>query len=604
MKLIALAIGFALMALSPWARAVTLGQVQAQAQPQAQTPVRDVGKPTPPPTGASRISGIVKDQAGQPVRRARVSIIGDMRLDRMTVTDEEGRFAFASLPSGRFTVSAEKAGYPPVSFGAKRAYRPGAGLFLQEGEHASDVVLTLARGAVLTGTVYDEEGAPMPGVPVMAWEVRTALSGERTLDYAGPEPITYVTDDRGGYRAYGLPPGTYTIGTSWYYGGERFEVRTPTPAELRAAFEPANQAPPPARPQGTPAPEPPRYNYAPVFSPGVLDPLSADTFTLKAGEERTGVDLRMQFQPTSRIEGTIVDPRGLPIAVQLSLTRRSPVKALNTTQVRPGHNDSRFTFSSLSEGLYSIVANSRDASSGSVMWAATDVSLIGGEPIQVTLALQPAAKLLGHVVFEGTELQHPADLSRVSVRLSDAAPGGMSGTTAGVDAAGVVTAAGVVPGRFVLRASLPGGLPPTGPGWTVRAVTVGGLDVTDRAFDIGAGGVSDLTIAFTSQVSELSGTLTTAAGAEETDYFVIAMPADRAYWQSGSRRIVSTRPDGKGRYLFRGLPAGDYRIAVTTDLVASDLQEVSTLESLGAQSLPVTIATGERKTLNIKTAGS
>jgi protocatechuate 3,4-dioxygenase beta subunit len=533
-----------------------------------------------------------------------VAISGDMRLDRMTVTDDEGRFAFASLPTGRFTVSAEKSGYPQVSYGAKRSYRPGAGLFLQEGENVSDLVLTLARGAVLTGTVYDEEGAPMPGVPVMAWEVRTALNGERTLDYAGPEPVTYLTDDRGAYRVYGLAPGEYTFGTSWYFGAQFSDVRTPTPAELRAAFAPPNQAPPPARPQSTPPPEPPRYNYTPVFTPGVLDPLSADTFTLKAGEERTGVDLRMQFQPTARVEGTIVDPRGAPISVQLGMTRRSPVKALNTTQVRPGQSDSRFSFASLSPGLYTVTATSRDDGSGVVMWAAADLALTGGERTEVTLSLQPAAKISGRLVFEGTELAAPADLSRVSVRLLDVGPSDRNSLTAGVDAAGVVTTAGVVPGRFMLRAALPGGLPPAGPGWTVRTVTVGGLDVTDRPFDVSAGGLSDLVVRFTSQVSELSGTLTTAAGAEETDYFVIAMPADRSYWLPSSRRIVSTRPDGKGRYVFRGLPAGDYRIAVTTDLVARDLHEVSTLESLLPQSLPVTIATGERRTLNIKTSGS
>ena len=599
----ALTVACGLAALLPWVVTVTHGQVQAQAQP----PARDVAKPTPPPTGAGQITGIVKDHAGEPVRRAKVSIVGDMRLDRMTVTDEEGRFSFVSLPSGRFSISAEKAGSPQVSYGAKRAFRPGAGLFLQEGEHASGIVLTLARGAVMTGTVYDEEGAPMPGVPVMAWEVRTALSGERTLDYAGPEPVTYITDDRGAYRAYGLAPGEYTFGTSWYFGAQFFDVRTPTPAELRAAFSPPAQSPrPPATPApGPPAPEPTRYNYAPVFAPGVLDPLSADTFTLKAGEERTGVDLRMQFQPTSRIEGTIVDPRGVPIDVQLSLTRRSPVKALNTTQAGPGHTEGKFRFNSLSPGLYTVIAKTRPAgtSAGAVMWAMADVSLIGGEPTLVTLALQPAAMVTGQLVFEGTDVAPPADLSRVSVRLADVGPGEMNGVSATVSAAGAINAPGVIPGRFLLRASLPAGVPATGPGWAVRAVTVGGRDVTDRAFDISAAGASDVVVTFTNQVSELSGTLTTAAGAEETDYFVIAMPADRAYWLPGTRRIASTRPDGKGRYVFRGLPAGDYRIAVTTDLVARDLQEVSTLEQLLPQSLPVTLATGERKSLNIKTSG-
>ena len=137
----------------------------------------------------------------------------------------------------------------------------------------------------------------------------------------------------------------------------------------------------------------------------------------------------------------------------------------------------------------------------------------------------------------------------------------------------------------------------------MRSVTVGGRDVTDLGFDISGGGAQGLKITFTSLVSELSGTVTTQSGAPESDYFVIAMPADRAYWLPGSRRIVSTRPDANGRYVFRGLPAGEYRIAVTTDLVPRDLQEVSTLEQLAAVSVPTTLALGERKTVHIKTSG-
>jgi hypothetical protein len=596
----------ALLLALPWLNALTSGQaaVQAQASPQSPAQARDNAKPLPPPSGKGRISGSVKDENGAPVRRALVTLTGDMRLERSTMTDDQGAFSVGDLPAGRFSVTAAKPGYPEVSHGAKRPFRPGAGILLQEGEQALDIALVLQRGAVLTGTVYDEEGAPMPGVPVMAWEVRTALNGARTLDYAS-EPVTVTTDDQGAYRLFGLPPGMFTVGTSWYFGNSYYDLRTPTAAELRAAFSPSTQTPGPRpTPSPTPAPEPPRFNYAPVFSPGVTDPLAAETFALKAGEVRTGVDLRMQFEPTSRLDGTIIDPRGLPISVELGLTRRSPVKALNNTQVRPAQADGRFTFSSLSSGLYSVHAKTRDNGQGPVLWAAADVSLTGGDPVQVTLTLQPAAVVSGRLVFEGTDLAPPTDLTRVSVRFMDVGPTERNFVSATVDASGAMTAPGVIPGRFMIRAAIPGGIPAIGPVWTVRTITVGGRDVTDRAFDISAGGASDLTVTFTSVVSELSGTVTTPAGAPETDYFVIAMPADREYWMAGSRRIVSTRPDANGRYVFRGLPAGDYRIAVTTDLVARDLQEMSTLEPLAAQSLPVTIGTGEQKVLNIKTSGS
>lgn len=568
-----------------------------------QVPVRDAGQPVPVPKGSARIAGTVKDQTGAPVRRATVTISGDMRLDRMTVTDEEGRFALTDLPSGRFTITAKKAGYPQVSHGAKRPHRPGAGLFLQEGEQATGLNLVLARGAALTGTVYDELGVPMPGVPVEAWSVRTALGGDRTLDSAGPEPVTVVTDDRGMYRVFGLPPGEYTIGTSWFYHGDPFEVRRPTVAELRAAFPsgPRMTQPPPST-AGQPIPEQPRYNYTPVFSPGVLDPLAADTFTLKPGEERAGVDLRMQFQPTARIEGTLVNPAGDAVDTQLRVTRRSSVRALNTTQVRPGQTGGKFTIESLSPGLYTVTAQTRDGAQGAPLWARADVTLAGGAPTPVVLSLEPATSVTGRLVFEGTTLPPPPDLTRVAVSLVDQSPASMRAGATKIDATGVVAIPGVVPGEYMARASVPGGIPPSGPAWTVRSVTIGGRDVTDRTFEISPGGASDLTVTFTSLVSELSGTVTTPAGAPETDYFVIAVPADRAYWTPFSRRIVSTRPDGMGRYLFRGLPPGDYRVAVTTDLVPRDLQEASTLEQLAAQSLPVTVVIGERRTLNLRTS--
>jgi len=63
------------------------------------------------------------------------------------------------------------------------------------------------------------------------------------------------------------------------------------------------------------------------------------------------------------------------------------------------------------------------------------------------------------------------------------------------------------------------------------------------------------------------------------------------------------RPARTPRYIFRGLPAGDYRVAVTTDLVTGDLQDVSALERLLTISTPLSIAEAEKKTFDIKIAG-
>lgn len=556
----------------------------------AQAPLRDATQALAPPSGTARLSGAVVGLKDEPIRRATVIIAGEMGLERRTVTSNEGRFDFGGLPPGRFTVSAEKPGYPRMSFGAKRPFRNGSGVFLDDGEHVSDLSLTLAPGVVLTGVVRDEHGQPMPGVPVMAWLIRDALGGTRTLDYSASGADTVFTDDRGRYRAYGLPPGEYTIGTTWYYSGQGFDVHMP--AGLGAAAE---------GPQA-------RYNYSPVFAPGVSDPLSAATYVLAPGEVRDGVDLQMRFEPTSRIEGVVVNPAGgAAPATRLSITRHSPVRALNTTQVSGTGSDGRFATSSLSPGLYSVQVETRPTAESPALWARADVLLSSGEPSVVTLTLAPALTITGRLVFDGTTLKPPTQLPRVSVSLFGISPTHAEATTT-VDVGGSVSIVGVVPGRYMVRSGVPAAAmatppAPGSPTWTVQSVTIGEQDVTDRAFEVGGAGAGALTVTFTDRVSELTGTLTRADGSPETDYFVIAMPADRDMWLPLSRRITSTRPDRTGRYTFRTLPAGDYLIAVTTDLVSQDLQDAGTLHSLAEHAIPVRIALGERRTLDVRTAG-
>jgi hypothetical protein len=556
----------------------------------AQVPVRDAAQALAPPSGSARISGVIVGLKDEPIRRASVIIAGDMGLERRTITSNDGRFDFTGLPSGRFTVSAEKPGYPRMSYGAKRAFRNGAGVFLDEGEHVADISLTLAAGVVLTGIVRDEHGQPLPGVPVMAWLIRQALGGGRTLDYAASGPDTVFTDDRGRYRTYGLPPGEYTVGTSWYYSGQGFDVHLPP------------------RPGAKTEGPPPRYNYAPVYAPGVSDPLSAATYTLAPGEVREGVDLQMRFDVTSRIEGSVANPAGGVVPPsRLSIMRRSPVMALNTTQVSGTGADGRFATSSLSPGLYSVQVETQPTTESPALWARADVELSSGEPTVVALTLAPALTLTGKLVFEGTTLKPPAQMPRVSVFMFGIRPTHAETQTT-VDASGAVTITGVVPGRYMVRSGVPAAAmatpPPAGtPTWTVQSVMMGDQDVTDRAFDISAGGGGALTVTFTDRVSELTGTLTRPDGTPETDYFVVVMPADREMWLPLSRRLASTRPDRTGKYTFRALPPGDYLIAVTTDLLSQDLQDTATISALAEQAIAVTIKAGERRTLDVRTTG-
>jgi hypothetical protein len=304
------------------------------------------------------------------------------------------------------------------------------------------------------------------------------------------------------------------------------------------------------------------------------------------------------------MEGTVTGFDGPVANARLSLQRRSVVQALNVTSVWSSGPDGSFRSSSLSAGDYTLRASVPKAGDTPAMFASADVSIAGAAPLSVPLRLEPAMTVTGRFVFEGSTLPPPPDLTRVRVSLFPALQGQGFATEEApvIDPSGTFSISGVSPATVRVIATVPNSGAPSGPGWTLESVVSGGRDVTDLPLDIDRGDPS-LTITFTDQVSELSGTITDAAGQPVTDYFIIVIPADQRYWLLQTRRIANTRPDVRGHFVFRGLPPGAYRVSATTDLVPRDLQEIGTLTTLAAQSTPVTIGAGEKKVLDLEIGG-
>ena len=125
-------------------------------------------------------------------------------------TDDTGRFAFPDLPAGRYTITAEKPAYVKSYYGSKRAgLGPAMPIALAEGQRLIDVRSPLLRGAVIEGTVFDENDVPMADAQVSVHQP-VLLNGERKL-VSPPGSQWTTTDDRGIYRVYGLAPGEYTV---------------------------------------------------------------------------------------------------------------------------------------------------------------------------------------------------------------------------------------------------------------------------------------------------------------------------------------------------------------------------------------------------------
>ena len=112
--------------------------------------------PLTPATGSAAVSGqVLTDEATpRPVRRAIVTISGDLPAARSAITDDDGRFAFRNLPAGRFTINVTKVAYLPASYGALKPGRPGTPLQVEPGQQAA-VTIKMARGGVIAGTLRD-----------------------------------------------------------------------------------------------------------------------------------------------------------------------------------------------------------------------------------------------------------------------------------------------------------------------------------------------------------------------------------------------------------------------------------------------------------------
>ena len=187
--------------------------------------------------------------------------------------------------------------------------------------------------------------------------------------------------------------------------------------------------------------------------------------------------------------------------------------------------------------------------------AAAEVVISGADQI-VSLTLEPGIAFSGRVMFEGTSIKPPANLTKTRAELSPARSGSIVGlTAANLTATGEFTIPNVPAGRYSLSAVLP--LPPHESGWYVKSVTAGGAETLDTGIDVRSGAdMSGAVITMTDRPTEIAGTMSDSTGAAAPEYFIIVFSADQAHWTPSSRRIMQTRPSSDGSFSFRNLPPG------------------------------------------------
>jgi hypothetical protein len=535
------------------------------AKPVPRPPAAEVEKPPPPPTGA--IGGrVVALHIDEGLVRARVVVTSPALAEpRVVMTGQDGRYNVTDLPAGRYTIRVSRTGFVTESIGEAAGAQPPA-LDLADGQKLTMVDVALGRGGVVSGRIFDEDGAPFEGARVEVLRPQFD-QGQRVLSVVGRA----FTNDRGEFRIGGLPAGLHFV----------------------SAADPAYDS------VGDVTG---RLDYSPTYHPGVIFPDEATRVEVEAGREMPPIEFKLRIVRPIRVTGRIVahDERqilaGAVIMTSQHGDKLSPVPAKDVT-IRP---DGVFFFRNVTPGRYVIRARGETERQGVSLFGTFTTSVEGGDLANISISLTPGAVVEGRVELEATKA--PPLVFAPSVRVRAVATDGVvfgDAFSEVVAADGQFVFRGIMPGEHVFRME---GLPDP---WVLRAVYLKGREITDVPIDFESGQrVQNFRVVLSDTPTTVTGLVRGRDGQPRPNATVVVFAVDPGLWRPYSRHVRIARPRLDSSYRVRGLPAAEYWIVATLDIDATDLLDPVSLERLVPGATRLTLTAGEAKTMDLQVARS
>lgn len=293
------------------------------------------------------------------------------------VTDQSGHYQLRDIPAGNYSITVDA---PTLVSGDQDEDAASSGKFvsLAEGENIEGIDFEIKPGGVITGRVTEANGRPIIGEYI---HIEPA-DDEHTYSSLSPmsRRLTVYTDDRGVYRAFGLPPGQYKVSV----GNSTKEITKPFLGSL---------------------PLPITY-----YRSG--DEPKAGIVEVKLGSETTGIDIKVDRQPLTKsyaVTGRIIDAHtGRPISgIYVSFDSRA-MSFLDSSAKTDSKGE--FRMDGLAPGHYTIrLSGGEEAPFYS---ESTPFEISGGDIHGIEIKALAAASIRGTVAVEDTN--DPAILAKVA----------------------------------------------------------------------------------------------------------------------------------------------------------------------------------------------
>jgi protocatechuate 3,4-dioxygenase beta subunit len=529
-----------------------------------------------PATGS--VSGVVVNSAtGKPLPRATVFLIGaqaqrssseaiffgggglsgsmpvSVTARLQALTDSEGRFAFARVAPGAYTLSGTRAGFANIMDAVLQGSGGKVSVRVAPGETVNAVKLGLVPEAVISGRVTDDEGYPLSGVSVRLMHPVYA-NGQRQFQRI--EAISSSTDDRGEYRIYSLLPGRYLVVATGGNNGSAFD------------------------------------RMFPAFYPSGIDPEKAALFDIKPGAQLSDINLVLQPARTPPIRGRVIDGTTNQPAAGAQVMFSPMGSAFNSasTTTALANAQGEWAVSDLRSGPRAIAARLSRGQDRLFARINVDVPPTGLDDVRLTL--MPGAEVKGAVRLEAQPSGPQANASmRVVLQPEEYDAGTYSGQAA--QDGGGFTIRNIQPARYYASvAPLPEWL-------YLKSVQLERREVIDSGFELAESGSYRIDVTLGGDGAELEGAVKDGEGNPCGGVTVLLAPAD-ATLRKTERLFKTAVTTHDGKYALKGIRPGDYVLYSWPAVDPGIWFEPDFLPRYAAKGVAVSLAPNDRKTAGLK----